>query len=48
MTFRFLSSKRRAPRRRNPDELIKTFWRTLERIAHRADREHSGSQPTAE
>ena len=45
MTFRFLSSKRRQPRRRDPDELIKTFWRTLERIAQSAhsDRGHSGS-----
>ncbi len=40
MTFRFLSSKRRQPRRRDPDELIRTFWRTLERFAQheRADR----------
>ena len=33
MTFRFLISKRRAPRRRDPGETIKAFWRTLERFA---------------
>lgn len=43
MTLRFLASKRRASRKRDPDQLIKTFWRTLERIAQRADREPSGS-----
>jgi len=45
MTFRFLHRPRRQPRR-DPDALIKAFWRTLERFAQhdRADREHSGSQ----
>ncbi|MFT4097209.1 MAG: hypothetical protein QM651_08780 [Rhodoblastus sp.] len=45
MTFRFLHRPRRSPRRRDPDVLIKTFWRTLERFAlhERAEREPSGA-----
>ncbi len=45
MTLRFLVSKRRAPRRRDPEVLIRTFWQTLERFARtaRPDREPSGS-----
>ncbi|MCB1534515.1 MAG: hypothetical protein KDJ44_07250 [Rhodoblastus sp.] len=50
MTFRFLHRPRRAPRRRDPDSLIKAFWRTLERFAQheRAEREPSGSPKSAE
>ncbi len=46
MTFRFLHRSRRSPRRRDPDQLIKTFWRTVERFAHnvRTDREPSGAR----
>lgn len=50
MTFRFLHRQRRPPRRRDPDSLIRAFWRTLERFAQheRADREHAASQKNAE
>ncbi len=50
MTLRFLVSRRRAPRRRDPEKLIRTFWRTLERFAHaaRLDREPSGSRHSHE
>jgi len=33
MTFRFLQRTRRQQRRRDPDTLIRAFWRTLERFA---------------
>lgn len=50
MTFRFLHRARRAARRRDPDSLIKAFWRTLERFAQheRADRESTGSSKIAD
>ncbi|MCC0005137.1 MAG: hypothetical protein H6872_08270 [Methylobacteriaceae bacterium] len=50
MTFRFFHRARRASHRRDPDQLIKAFWRTLERLAQheRADREPSGSPTSAE
>ena len=33
MTFRFRKSARRPQRRRDPDAVIRAFWRTLERFA---------------
>ncbi len=45
MTFRFRNRARRPQRRRDPDAVIRAFWRTLARFAQheRADRESSGS-----
>lgn len=33
MTFRFRNRARRPQRRRDPDALVRAFWRTLERLA---------------
>ncbi len=46
MTFRFRNRARRPQRRRDPDALIRAFWRTLERFAQH-ERAPTGDQRAA-